>query len=147
MTLREVVTARSIPDVAPGALPPWWSIASSPSQLRPLLPDQCRQLLPEAGGAWLSYPQQPHRARTGVHYRRSEELLLLSAVAVLALAAAPLVVLRVDHLDRDRGCGWSIVAAGALRVHPPGPAVDLQPARGPALALDLAHLAGRQISV
>ena len=65
------------------------------------------------------------------------------------LAPAPLVLFRVDHLNADQSGGWSIVAAGPLRVE--DDEGDGSPAAvgvaQPELVLNLEHLAGRSVVV
>lgn len=135
------------------ALPAWWPIAAAASQLRALDPEQCLRLLPDAGHGWLSYPRQPDTVPAAVIYRIRGRAVMLAPGPDgdgSALAPAPLVLFRVDHLNADQSGGWSIVAAGPLCAEgdsagdgsPTAPAVAQ-----PELVLNLEHLAGRFVVV
>lgn len=147
-------TAAPLPHVntSTAALPAWWPIAAAASHLRALDREHCLHLLPDAGHGWLSYPRQPDVLPAAVVYRvRGRTVLLAPGLdGGAALAAAPLVLFRVDHLNADRSGGWSILAAGPLRAESELDA-DGAPTSAlvapPELVLDLEHLAGRSVVV
>ncbi|GAA1430535.1 hypothetical protein GCM10009616_15380 [Microlunatus lacustris] len=127
--------------LASAALPVWWPIAQRLSHVEPLEQKQCSQLLPPSGRGWVFYPQRPHRVPAA--YRVHEEGLLLTAHASAGLVPAPLVLLRIEHLDPDQRFGWTVGVAGALQPRGLSSAADAQGADQPALVLGLANLAGR----
>jgi hypothetical protein len=147
--------ATSLPHLQPStaALPAWWPIAAAASQLRSLDPEQCLRLLPDAGHGWLSYPRQPDTLPAAVVYQIRGRAVLLAPGPDgdgSALAPAPLVLFRVDHLNADQSGGWSIVAAGPLCAEEDS-TDDGSPAAAaveqPELVLNLEHLAGRFVVV
>jgi len=125
-------------------LPAWWPIARNADQLTPLAPRQCRELLPDAGHGWLSYPLEPGASQVAATYRVQGGSLLVTPGPTPALTAAPLVLFRIDHLDADRRAGWTVVVAGPLRAGGPDHAVATA-GSGVPLLLDLLNLAGRHV--
>ena len=135
-------TSAVAPPAASDALPIWWPIAQQLSHVQPLQREQCLHLLPPAGRGWVFYPQQLQEHRVPARYRVQEASLLITPEPSAALAAAPLVLFRVEHLDPEQRFGWTIGVAGPLQPGGPTPAAEGGDDQS-ALVLGLANLAGR----